>query len=391
MDEQKRQERAAGLLSLGHFSIDNYSNYITPLLPFIAAKMNITISIISLIISFSHLGASIFQPVFGHIADHFKKRFFVFWGMVLAAVFMPLAAMTNNVWLLGLFILIGSIGIGFYHPQASGLVNKFGINKISKNMGIFLASGTIGYACGPVFSSFIVKYFGYDNSFVGIIPGVIVAFLIYFLLPKIPQNFVEAKKEETNLSLVIKEVLKNKILMILIWVAIVKSLVAMTFTFFIPFVLKDYNYSVVSIGILISTFSLLGGLGSFIGGKIVPRTGAKLCYYISVLPILPMSLGFLFFLDKSVIWFSILFALSGFFTFFSASVNMVMAQNLMPEHKGFISGIIGGFCWGVIGIMLTPIGFLAEKTGIIPILVAISFIAFASSILVKYLPEDQAL
>ena len=104
-----------------------------------------------------------------------------------------------------------------------------------------------------------------------------------------------------------------------------------------------------------------------------------------------MSLGFLFFLDKSVIWFSILFALSGFFTFFSASVNMVMAQNLMPEHKGFISGIIGGFCWGVIGIMLTPIGFLAEKTGIIPILVAISFIAFASSILVKYLPEDQAL
>ena len=41
--------------------------------------------------------------------------------------------------------------------------------------------------------------------------------------------------------------------------------------------------------------------------------------------------------------------------------------------------------------MLTPIGFLAEKTGIIPILVAISFIAFASSILVKYLPEDRAL
>jgi hypothetical protein len=96
----------------------------------------------------------------------------------------------------------------------------------------------------------------------------------------------------------------------------------------------------------------------------------------------------MFLLDKNVIVSSALFAATGFFTMFSASINMVMAQNTMPENKSFISGIIAGFCWGLIGLALTPIGFIAEKTGIIPILITISAIAFISAYWVRYVPED---
>ncbi len=385
---ENKNDKAAGLLSSGHFAIDAYGSYITPLLPFIASKLNITVAIISLIFSISHLMASIMQPVFGHIADRFKKRFFIFWGMIFAAVFMPLTASASNVWILGLFIIIGSIGIGFYHPQASGLVNKFGIDKVSKNMGIFLACGTIGYASGPIFSSLIVQFFGYDKSYIAIIPGVLIAFLLYFMLPKIPLEFLNHQKEDNDLFSSIKKVFENKTLLVLIWIAIVKSLVAMTYTFFMPFVLKEYHYSVVQIGLWISSFSLLGGYASFLGGKLSNKIGKRSCYYISVLPILPLTLGFMFLLDKNVIVSSALFAATGFFTMFSASINMVMAQNTMPENKSFISGIIAGFCWGLIGLALTPIGFIAEKTGIIPILITISAIAFISAYWVRYVPED---
>jgi MFS family permease len=75
---ENKNDKAAGLLSSGHFAIDAYGSYITPLLPFIASKLNITVAIISLIFSISHLMASIMQPVFGHIGIVLRKDFSFF-------------------------------------------------------------------------------------------------------------------------------------------------------------------------------------------------------------------------------------------------------------------------------------------------------------------------
>ena len=64
-----------------------------------------------------------------------------------------------------------------------------------------------------------------------------------------------------------------------------------------------------------------------------------------------------------------------------------MAQKTMPQYKSMISGFIGGFSWGVVGVMLPLIGFIAEKIGIINTLLIISFIPVLLSYFVKFLPE----
>jgi hypothetical protein len=61
-------------------------------------------------------------------------------GNDFAAVFMPLTASASNVWILGLFIIIGSIGIRVLSPSGKRIGQQFGIDKVSKNMGIFLAA-----------------------------------------------------------------------------------------------------------------------------------------------------------------------------------------------------------------------------------------------------------
>ena len=70
-------------------------------------------------------------------------------------------------------------------------------------------------------------------------------------------------------------------------------------------------------------------------------------------------------------------------------VNMALAQKLMPEFKSMISGFIGGFSWGVIGILLPVISLLAEKTGFMNILFLMTLIPLMFAYFIKYLPEEN--
>ena len=70
-------KKATWTLALGHFSIDSYSAFINPIMPFIALKLGITLTLATTLISISHLCSSIIQPLFGYSADILKKRFFI--------------------------------------------------------------------------------------------------------------------------------------------------------------------------------------------------------------------------------------------------------------------------------------------------------------------------
>ena len=73
----------------------------------------------------------------------------------------------------------------------------------------------------------------------------------------------------------------------------------------------------------------------------------------------------------------------------SVSINMVMAQKTMPQYKSMISGFIGGFSWGVIGVLFPIIGFSAEHIGIPETLLIISFVPFILAYFVRFLPDKK--
>jgi hypothetical protein len=79
----------------------------------------------------------------------------------------------------------------------------------------------------------------------------------------------------------------------------------------------------------------------------------------------------------------------GFITMFATPITMSMAQKVLPEYKSIIGGFINGFSWGVVALLMTVIGYVAQATSIVPVLVVISFIPAISSRIVKYLFNDQ--
>ena len=99
----------------------------------------------------------------------------------------------------------------------------------------------------------------------------------------------------------------------------------------------------------------------------------------------PMMLMFMFTYKTMPLLSFVIFALMGFVTMFATPITMSMAQKVLPQYKSIIGGFINGFSWGIVAIAMSMIGYIAQATSIVPVLVVISIIPAICSVLVKYL------
>lgn len=387
------EDKAVWTLSFGHFSVDSYSAFINPIMPFIAAKLGLALTLATTLISISHLCSSIIQPLFGYAADILKKRFFIVWGLIIAAVFLSFTGAAAGICTLGLCLALGSMGVAFYHPQATGFVKQFAPKNPTKAMAIFLAGGTAGFSAGPLISSFAVEHFGLEKMPVLAIYGVIVGLLMLRFVPKTSDShsFDDFKKQALKPDFFIsffkavKESFAVKDLQILFAISVAKCLTVSSFCVFLPFLWQKMGYSVSKIGFLVFLFVLAGAIATIVSSIFERKVGAAMVFYLSMLTILPLAIIFLLSYAVAPIISYIAVVSVGFFALLAIPINMVMAQNAVPQYRGLVSGFIGGLSWGIVGILLPFTGVMAEFLGIPTLLVLISVVPLVCSFFVKKL------
>ena len=382
MDE-KQNNKIIKTLSTGHFVTDAYSGFVNPIMPFIAANIGISMTVATILISVSNITSSMSQPFFGFIADKWQRRFFIFWGMMMASIFLSFLGIANNIYTLTIFLMLGHIGVAFFHPQATRLVGNYCENK-SKVMSWFIALGTFGYSLGPAISSGISSIWGMDKLPYACIFGILFAFFMLKTVPKITEVHIE--KPKVSVTEALKKIFSNKPVAILVLASIVKSFVVSSFNIILPFYWKSIGFSLSKIGIILFIFMLAGALGVMTSPYVERKIGVRKVFYLSLIPV--TVLGLLFYISKGEgILGLISFILIGYVSFLAVPVNMALAQKLMPEFKSMISGFIGGFSWGVIGLVLPFISHIAQMIGIINIFLAVVLIPLIFSYFIKYLPE----
>lgn len=384
--EQNINKKVIRTLSLGHFITDAYSGFLNPIMPFIAAKIGISMAIATILISVSNLTSNLSQPFFGFISDKWQRRFFIFWGMIMASVFLSFLGIAHNIYTLIICLLLGHMGVSFFHPQATSIVSNYSkCATNSKDLSIFIATGTFGFALGPAISSGITEFFGLEKLPYACFIGIITAFILLKNIPKISNSNIQ--KPQVSLKIAIKKIFQNKPVSILVFASIVKSFVVSSFSIILPFYWKSVGYSVSKIGLILFAFMMAGAFGVISSPFIERKTGIKNTFYISLVTVLPLGIIF-YLLNGQGIIALIAFILIGYVSLLAAPVNMALAQRLMPEFKSMISGFIGGFSWGVIGLILPFVSIIAEKTGIINILLIMTFIPALFAYYIKFLPEE---
>ncbi len=383
-----QNKKALFWLSGAHFINDIYTGVLNPIMPFIAAKIGISMAIATIILTISHIFSSLLQPLFGFFADNIVKRSFIFWGLILSSIFIPLSALAHNPFILVLFIIFGSIGSSLFHPQALGFASKFAQkDSAGKSMAVFVAMGTLGYSMGPVVSSAITQFLGMPKMPLMTFLGIVWALIMFSFVPKL--SLSEKVVNKINFKTAFKRILTNRKLNILNVIAMLKTMIMSACFILLPFLWKNMGYKPFYIGMALFMFIFAGGIGSLISGYIEKNIGAANVFYISMISTFPLMILFILTCSSHPTLSLGIFVIMGFITMMATPVTMVMAQNVIPEYKSIISGFINGFSWGIVAIAMSLLGFIAEKFGITNVLIFVSIIPAVCSILVKELFKEN--
>ncbi len=383
----QNDKSAIGWLSSAHLVCDIYGGFLNPLMPFIAANLGFTMALATVIVAITQICSNMLQPVFGFFADNTQKRFFVFWGLILASTFIPLAPSMPNVPLLTICMICGCLGGSFYHPQSIGYIDTFSPKNCASNMGFYVGMGSIGFALGPLIASYIAQFAGLDKISYTSFLGLILASCMFLFVPKIPAK--TENREHKDFFKSFKEILSNRQMDCLMLVAMMKSIVANSTCILLPFLWKSMGHSAFYIGFAIFLFVFAGSLGSFVSPKLERKFGSKPVIYLSMWATLPMMVIFALTYKTMPVFSMIDFATIGFTTMLAQPVILVWAQRVLPKYKSVTAGFINGFCWGISALMLSGLGAVAQKFGIVQVLLILTLIPPVSSYYVKFL-EDKS-
>lgn len=372
-------------LCLAHLFADVYSGFLNPIMPFIAAKLGFSMAVATIIISISHICSSMLQPIFGFFADNILKRFFIFWGVILASLFIPLTPAAPNVFILLIFMILGSLGGSFFHPQAMGVINYFSGKDCSNTMGIFMSMGSLGFAFGPLMATWITQFLGLDVVSYTSLFGLALAFMMFIFVPKLSR--IEKQPEHKDFIISFKEILGCRQMNYLMLVAMMKSLITSSSCILLPFLWKSMGYSPIYIGFALFLFVFAGALGSFLSPKAERIFGSKPVVYFSMWATFPMMLIFGLIYKTQPVLSILVFFIIGFTTMLAQPVTMVWAQRTLPKYKSIVAGFINGFCVGTVALCMSVLGAVAQKFGIMNVLIILSTVPAMASYFVKFLKE----
>lgn len=145
------------------------------------------------------------------------------------------------------------------------------------------------------------------------------------------------------------------------------------------------GYSKFYIGCALFAFTFVGGIAATISPMIERKFGTKAILYFSMISTCPLLMVFIF-TYQTLPWLAMaMFILTGAITMMASPVIMVLAQNLAPQYKSIISGFVNGFAWGVIAVLMSGLGFIAQNLGITNLLFWISIIPVFASLSIKYI------
>jgi FSR family fosmidomycin resistance protein-like MFS transporter len=372
-------------LSLVHFTGDFYGAFLTPLLPLFVDKLGLTLTQVGFLAGISRFLAFVVQPTAGYIADHYRTRFFVLGGPLLATVFMPLIGVAPSFFLLLLFVSLGSIGVSMFHPTSAGMVSQYAGNHAGLSMSFFNLGGTLAFGLGPVFIAFFVHSFGLKASPWTMVFGLLLIALLFKIVP------VPTAEGLAKLGFVgsIREAFGAvwKPIFILWAVMVLRAFAGQTFMTFIPIYYAAQGFSLLSIGTVVALFSVAGAFSGVLAGHLSDRIGFKPVFFCSHALAGP-SLYLLLFVPGQ--WAYVSAFLAGFFVMASLPLGVTMAQEIAPKGKSMVSSLMMGLAWGTGGMMAPLAGRMADIFSIRPVLALLTIIPLLSLGLIAMLPGREA-
>ena len=272
----------------GHGIKHFYAAAFPVLFPSIKADLNLTNAQLGNMTTLRLLVGGLFNLPAGFLADKFGggRRHILAFSIALTALSCMLLGIAQSYPLIVVFASLMSAAITFWHPSAIAWLSEGFSNRKGMAIGIHGTGGSAGEALGPLVTGLLLKSFSWRPLLsLSVIPGIIVAIMIWICLGKVGQFTATT----ITLGTYIKgtgNLLKNRRLLIVLAVAACYGGAQATVMTFLPiYIEEDLGLSSTSVGVYISAMQLSGIISQPILGYLSDLWGRR--------SILPPSLAIL--------------------------------------------------------------------------------------------------
>jgi len=368
------------VLAATHFILDGYGNIFAPLLPMLIANQHLSLAAVGTLQMCFQLANSVAQLGFGPLADRWRPRVLLLAGPLVGVVLLPFIGLADNVWTLGLVLVLGGLGIAAFHPPAAALVHQSAGETKGLAMSFHITSGTLGQALAPVAFAPFVERFGLRATPVLMVPALVV--LLGGLLRRLPPMGALHAAGDVRGVRALRPYARP--LGLLYTIVVLRTLTASSFGLYVPVLLTRRGHSLAEAGAAVSIYMFAVGCGGFLGGPGADRFGARRVIVLSLvgavplLAVAPLLSG----------WeFVAVLAAGGFLLQSTLPVNVTFAQMIAPVSAATVSSLMMGFAWGTGGLLAPFVGMLADRIGIEQMLTLMAMLPLAGAALAMALPS----
>jgi len=348
-------------VSTGHFTNDFYMNLIPPILFAFSSSLGMTLTQQSMIAFIIITGGSLLQPVVGYLLDKIGKSCYLIIGIVWISFMMSISGLITNYYLLILIVGLASIASSIYHPLGSSIAINLSRGSRGKSLSIFMTIGGFASTFTPMITIPIVSEFGLKYLTFLMIPGFLVAYFLKFAkIDKIKCHVSNDKKNDKKKE---NKTSRNKIkyLTLLVFISVfMVALIRMMIIFGVQIMIMK-GISIIPAGIILSAHLFLSSVGTLSGGYLSDKFGERRIIVIfsillsGIYTITIFSHGLLFIIG---------IILLGYILNGTATANITMAHNILPENINLGTGIIMGLSSTIAGVLILVFGKFSDIYGL---------------------------
>jgi FSR family fosmidomycin resistance protein-like MFS transporter len=360
---------------VAHFTNDLYNNYLPALLPLLADAHGLSLARAGVLISISTITGSLFQPVFGYIADSTRFRFVAAMGLACAALGSALLGVAPSYLWLAAFTVVHGVGIAAFHPQSAGFVHMLSGSRKGTRMAIYIMAGQAGQALSPLLAAFVAVRAGLPWVAATAVPALLVAAA---LIRTVPWHWRAPQPSGAPVGL--RGVLGRNLggLARLMGLVTSRATLLHCMLALLPFLYRARGAPATEGAAAIGAMIFSGALGGMVAGYLSDRYGRRPVLFISFALASPLFLAAIASSGPATM---IFLSLGGGALLGSSSLVTVEAQSLLPSHASMAAGIMLGVGMGIGGLLVGPVSALAQAFGIVPVLTAVSLLPLPGSIL----------
>lgn len=368
----------------GHFSIDLINASVAMILVLVSARFDLSISQIGFGALVYQICAAMSQPLFGSITDRLRGRWVGAVGLIWTLGFYSLASFMPNYPLFISALMIGGLGSGAFH--AAGLLNASvaGGAKPATSTSVFFVGGQVGYALGPILAGLLLQRYG-----LGAMPMMALAMLpagavmLFYMNDPLP---VAPKRAPSSDAQARRHGAAAVIIVAFFMLITFRSGTSQTFSTLLPKYYDLLGYAPAQYGFMLGLFSFAGAFGTFLGGYLGDRVNRRLLIFTVTV----LGAPFAYLMLHSSGWiFAASAVMAGTLLSIPHSIILVMAQELAPNRRGLVGGLVLGFMFASGSTVAWLASVAADYTGLEQVLSAVAFMPILAGVCALLLPSTR--